>query len=97
MEAQDEQDAIVVDRCAAGDDCMQLDTSSMSTGMLVEGSLPGAASGIIWIAYTERKNAGSATSAAQYRCNGGSLVDLTQEKLCNQALIVWPQLLQLCF
>ena len=48
---------------------------STSAGMLVEGSLPGAASGIAWIAYTERKNVGSAVSAMPYRCNGGETSD----------------------
>ena len=43
---------------------------STSTGMLVEGSLPGAASGIAWIAYTERKNVGSAASAVHGRGEG---------------------------
>ena len=44
---------------------------STSAGMWVEGSLPGAASGIAWIAYTERKNAGGAASSAPYGCDGG--------------------------
>ena len=54
---------------------------STSAGMLVEGSLLGTASRIAWIAYTERKSAGGAASAVLYGCDGGSPVDLAQEKL----------------